>query len=320
MFHRHKPFRFGLLSHNTSPTLSSLVEQAYRAEQVGYSVFLLPDHLEDHFAPALALAAVAQATTTIRIGSCVFNNDFRHPVLLAKEVATLDQLSGGRLEFGLGAGWMQSEYERVGLSFDAPSVRIERLAEALQMIKALLTEETVTFSGNYYVLSGTLGRRPEPVQNPYPPLYLGGSGKKMLQLAAREASCVNIVPRIRKGERSEHMNNLLDMDDSTPQSLSQKLSWIREAAGLRAPSLELSIVLMEVEMTDEREQGLHRLAAQYGVDTQAIEDSPFFLVGTPEQVSEKVWHIREQFGISHIVVWEEHCASLAPVVARLTGQ
>lgn len=116
------------------------------------------------------------------------------------------------------------------------------------------------------------------------------------------------------------MNNLLDMDDSTPQSLSQKLSWIREAAGLRAPSLELSIVLMEVEMTDEREQGLHRLAAQYGVDTQAIEDSPFFLVGTPEQVSEKVWHIREQFGISHIVVWEEHCASLAPVVARLTGQ
>jgi len=319
MTQHHKPFRFGLLSHNTSPSQDYLVAQALRAEQAGYATFLLPDHLEDQFAPALALAMVAQATTSIRMGSCVFDNDFRHPALLAKDVATLDQLSHGRFEFGLGAGWMQSEYECIGLTFDRPIVRIDRLAEAIQIVKALLTEETVTFSGQYYSITGMRGL-PKPLQKPYPPIYLGGSGKRMLQLAAREASCVGIVPRIKKAERGEHMNDLLDIDDATPEALQQKISWIREAAGPRFAELELNIVLLDVQVTDEREQTQRTLAERYGASAQALQDSPFFLIGNYEQICEKLWQIRERFGCSYIVTWEEHLESLAPVVAHLTGR
>src|ERR1700736_757948 len=131
----HRPFRFGVITHNTNPSLDALVARARLAERLGYSTFLIPDHLGDQFDTSLALALVAQATSTLRIGSFVFANDFRHPALLAKTAATLDVLSGGRFELGLGAGWMRSEYERVGLAFDSPGVRIERMAEALQIIK-----------------------------------------------------------------------------------------------------------------------------------------------------------------------------------------
>jgi probable F420-dependent oxidoreductase len=319
MTHQHKPFRFGLLSHNTSPSSHHLVEQARRAERAGYSTFLVPDHLEDQFAPALALAMVAQATTSIRIGSCVFDNDFRHPVLLAKDIATLDHLSNGRFEPGLGAGWMRSEYEHIGLPFDRPAVRIDRLAEAIQIVKALLTQETATFSGTYYTITGMRGL-PEPLQKPHPPLHLGGSGKRMLQLAAREASCVGIIPRIKQDERGEHMNALLDMDDAAPAMLHQKIAWIREAAGPRFAELELNIVLMDVQVTDEREQIQQTLAERYAVSPQTIQDSPFFLIGNLEQISEKLWQIREQFGFSYIAAWEEHLESLAPIVAHLTGR
>jgi probable F420-dependent oxidoreductase len=319
MTHQHKPFRFGLLSHNTSPSLEYLVALARRAEQAAYATFLLPDHLEDQFAPALALAMVVQATTSIRIGSCVFDNDFRHPVLLAKDVATLDHLSHGRFELGLGAGWMQSEYEHIGLSFDRPAVRINRLTEALQIVKALLTEETVSFSGQYYSINGMHGL-PKSLQKPYPPFYLGGSGKRMLQLAAREASCVGIVPRIKKTERGDHMNDLLDMDDAAPEALQQKISWIREAAGSRFAELELNIVLMDVQVTNARDQAQQTLAERYGTSAQAIQDSPFFLIGTLEQIREKLWQVREQFGFSYIAAWEEHLELLAPAVVHLTGR
>lgn len=319
MTYQHKPFRFGLLSHNTSPSLEHLVAQARQAEQAGYAIFLLPDHLEDQFAPALALAMVAQATTSIHIGSCVFDNDFRHPAMLAKDVATLDHLSHGRFELGLGAGWMQSEYEHIGLSFDRPAVRIARLAEAIQIVKALLTEETVSFSGQHYSIN-SMHSLPRPLQTPFPPIYLGGSGKRMLQLAAREASCVGIVPRIKKAERGEYMNDLLDMDDAVPDALQQKISWIREAAGPRSTDLELNIVLMEVQVTDAREQAQQTLADRYGASAQAIQDSPFFLVGSHEQIREKLWQVREQLGFSYITAWEEHLEALAPVVAHLTGR
>lgn len=319
MTRQHKPFRFGLLSHNTSPSLDYLVALARRAEQAGYAIFQLPDHLEDHFAPALALATVALATTSIRIGSCVFDNDFRHPALLAKDVATLDHLSHGRFELGLGAGWMQSEYEHIGLSFDRPAIRIARLTEALQIVKALLTEETVSFSGQYYSINAMHGL-PRPLQQPHPPVYLGGSGKRMLQLAAREASCVGIVPRIKQAQRGDYMNDLLDMDDAAPEALQQKISWIREAAGPRFTELELNIVLMEVQLTDAREQAQQTLANRYGTSAQSIQNSPFFLVGSHEQMREKLWQVRELLGFSYITAWEEHLEALAPVVAHLTGR
>ena len=188
----HRPFRFGVVTHNTNASLDALVARARLAEHLGYSTFLIPDHLGDQFDTSLALALVAQATRTLRIGSFVFANDFRHPALLAKTAATLDVISGGRFELGLGAGWMQSEYEQIGFAFDTPRVRIDRLVEALWVIKGLFSDDPVTFAGTHYQIVGMRGH-PSPVQRPLPPILLGGNGKRILSVAAREADIVSIL-------------------------------------------------------------------------------------------------------------------------------
>src|SRR5260370_2988009 len=161
----HRQFRFGIVTHNTNASLDALVARARLAEHLGYSAFLIPDHLGDQFDTPLALALVAQATSTVRVGSFVFANDFRHPALLAKTAATLDVISGGRFELGLGAGWMQSQYQQVGLAFATPRVRIDHPVEALQSIKGLLSGDPVTFSGIHYQITNMRGH-PSPVQRP----------------------------------------------------------------------------------------------------------------------------------------------------------
>ncbi len=319
MIARQRPFRFGIISHNTSPSLPMLIERARRAEQLGYATFLLPDHLEDQFAPALALAMVASATATLRMGSLVFDNDFRHPALLAREAATLDILSNGRFELGLGAGWMQSEYEQVGLTFDRASVRIERLAEALQIIKSLLTEEVTSFAGKHYRVSGLHGL-PWPVQRPHPPIHVGGSGRRMLTLAAQEATSVGFIPRLRETTRGENMNALIDIEDASEEAMLKKVQWVREAAGSRFADLELNIVLMEAQVTDQRDLAVQQLADRYEISEEQIMATPFLLVGSAEQISEDLWAARERYGISYIVIWEDYMERFAPIVAQLTGR
>lgn len=319
MIARQRAFRFGVISHNTSPSLPMLIERARQAEQLGYATFLLPDHLEDQFAPALALAMVAFATTTLRVGSLVFDNDFRHPALLAKEAATLDILSNGRFELGLGAGWMQSEYEQIGLTFDRASVRIERLAEALHIIKSLLTEEATSFAGKHYRVSGLHGL-PRSVQRPHPPIHVGGSGRRMLTLAAQEATSVGFIPKLRSAVRGEHMNALLDIEDVSPEATMMKVQWVREAAGSRFADLELNIVLMEAQVTEQRDLAVQDLAARYGISEAQVMATPFLLAGSAEQISEELWAARERYGISYIVIWEDYMEQFAPVVAQLTGR
>src|SRR5437588_7455621 len=173
-----RPFRFGVVA-ESAPSREAWIELVRRSEDLGYATFLLADHYVNEFPPIAALMAAADAASTIRIGSIVFNNDFRHPVLLAKEVATLDLLSGGRFELGIGAGWHRPEYEQTGLPFDRAGVRISRLEEALRIIKQFFTEESVTFVGSHYRVTD-LKAFPKPVQRPYPPLLMGGGGKRLL--------------------------------------------------------------------------------------------------------------------------------------------
>lgn len=312
------PFRFGILSHNTSPSHTTFVERVRRAEGEGYNIFLVPDHLGDVFAPMLAMTWAAAITTTLRLGSCVFDNDFRHPVLLAKDAATLDVFSGGRLELGLGAGWMQSEYEQIGLAFDRPGVRIERLAEAVSIIKRYLQGETVTFAGQHYTLS-EMPALPLAIQHPHPPILMGGSGKRMLTLAAQEATSVSLIPKIRSIARGDHMNDLLDMADILPEATQQKITWIREAAGPRFADLELSIVPIDVLVTD-RQSDLSAFAGRYGLSEEQMQKTPFLLAGSIEQICDKLFYMRTQYGISYIAIWEDFLMQLAPVVKQLTGR
>ncbi len=315
----HRPFRFGIFSHNTSPSKHVLVDQARKAESLGYSTFLVPDHLGDQFSSALALAMTASATTSLRIGSFVFANDFRHPVLLAKDAATLDVLSDGRFEFGLGAGWMRLEYEQAGMRFDPAGMRISRMEEALHIIKSLFTGSPLTFSGNHYSVIGLNGL-PQPIQKPRPPIFVGGSGKRMLSLAAQEADIVGFAPKTQAARVETHMNDTLDMTDAMASALAQKVAWVRQSAGDRFFELELNIVVLDAVITPNRQVGAEQLATRYGVSSGQVLTSPHFLIGSVDQICQDIWARREQYGFSYLVVWEEHLESFAPIVARLANK
>src|SRR6266700_1113127 len=192
-----RPFRFSV-QERSAYTARPWRDRARAVESMGYSTLYLPDHFGDQLGPIAALMAAADATTTLRIGSLVFDNDYRHPVVLAKEAATLDLLSEGRLDFGIGAGWMVYDYEQSGIPFDSAGTRIDRLAEGLTIIKRLFAGGEVSFAGRHYSISGIEGA-PLPVQKPHPPIVIGGGGRKMLELAAREANTVNVNFDLRAG-------------------------------------------------------------------------------------------------------------------------
>lgn len=308
-------FQFGVLMHNTETTAmakETLLAKAQLAEDLGYATVLLPDHLSDTFSPGLMLAAIASVTSRIRLGSCMYNADLRHPVQLAKEAATLDILSDGRFEFGVGAGQMRSEYEQAGRVFDPFPLRLERLVESLQLMKQLFTEESVTFHGTHYAVTD-LQALPRPIQRPHPPIFMGGGGKHMLWLAAREADIIGLAPKGRS------YGSGLEMRDALLPATVQKLAWLRQAAGDRLTHLEVSIQIIDMAITPDRKQGAARLAVRYGFSTEELLASPHFLVGTIEQICDDLQARREQYGISYIVVWEEHLQALAPIVARLAN-
>ena len=246
-----RPFRFGVIVYQAK-SKDEWVAKSQRAENLGYSTFLVPDHLEDQLAAVPALVAAAEATSSIRLGSSVFDNDFRHPVMLAKEAATIDLLSGGRFELGIGAGWAQSEYEQAGISFDAGSTRVSRLEEALHIIKGLFAEEPLNFSGKYYTVTNLEGF-PKPIQRPNPPIFVGGGGKRILSIAAREANIIGFGPRTRADGSG------LDAPDATSGATERKVAWVRQAAGERFNELELNAIVFTVVVTDQRKQASEQL-------------------------------------------------------------
>lgn len=313
---KQRPFRFGVSVHG-SKSRAEWIDVARRTEELGYSTLLIPDHLGDQLSPIPALVAAADATNTLRVGSLVFDNDFRHPVMLAKEAATLDVLSSGRLELGLGAGWMKPEYERAGIPFERAGVRIERMEEAIRIVKGLFADGPVDFAGHYYTVTGFEGF-PKPVQRPHPPLHIGGGGQRLLSIAAREADIVGFIPRARDDGQGQ------DLTDATPEALEQKIAWVREAAGERFADLELGILVAQVLTTEDREQAAQfiasTLAAGFNVSTDVILQAPYLLLGTVDQICEDLLVRRERYGISYISVFEPSLEALAPVVARLAGQ
>lgn len=312
----YRPFRFGL---EVRPAASKddWAAKARRAEDTGYAILLLPDHLGDHFAPGPALMAAADVTTTLRLGSYVYDNDFRHPVVLAKEAATLDVLTGGRFELGLGAGWRASEYQQAGIPFDAASVRVERTEETLHIIKGLFSDGPVDFTGKYYTITHLEGF-PKPVQRPHPPILIGGGSKRMLSIAGREADIVSLNFRARGSES-------LDMT-----SMEQKLTWVRQAAGDRFNDLEFNLHTFAVVVTERPQEAAQQVAPfmrafigatkDDAVTAEQVLASPHFLIGSVDQISEELLSYREKYGISYITVHERDMDAFTPVMARLAGK
>lgn len=316
----HRQFRFGVIGeHAASP--ETLLATAQQAEQLGYHTFLLRDHFVrepfgDQLAPLVALAAVAAATRSLRVGTLVLANDYRHPVLLAKEAATLDALSGGRFELGLGAGWLREEYDQAGIPFDAAGSRVDRLAEALTILKGLLSGEEVTFQGEHYSVAA-LTTFPPARQQPHPPLLVGAGSRRMLQLAGREADIVGILPKALPG------GGISDaVDERTPATMTRKVAWVREAAAERSREVELSMVISP-ELTGDPAGAAERFAAArgwHGLPAATVLAMPSVFLGPAEAIAEQMVARREQYGFSYYVVSDADLAAFAPVVELLSGR
>ena len=310
-----RPFRFGV-NVRTAGSAAEWAEKARRVEALGYSVLLVPDHLTDLLAPLPALVAAATATTRLRVGTAVLNNDFRHPVLTAREAATLDVLCDGRLELGLGAGHMRSEYEQTGLSFDPGATRVERLAEAVVILRRLLEGETVTFAGRHYHVTGhTI--HPRPVQRPHPPIFIGGNAPRLLEVAAKEGDIVGLTGiAFRRGGTEP------DVSDFRAAIVDQRVAFVRKAAGARVERVELSALVQRVIVTDDRRKAAEELATgRWG--TLAPDDvlaTPYVLIGTIDEMVDQLRARRERWGISYVMTHEAFIDALAPVVARLAGR
>jgi probable F420-dependent oxidoreductase len=312
---KYRPFRFGVVI-SSAHSREEWIAKAQKAESLGYSTLLLPDHLATpQLYPSVALLSAAEATHSLRIGTCVIDNDFRHPAELAKEMATLDLLSNGRLELGIGAGWRRSSYDKAGVVFDPPEARINRLEESIHILKGLFSDSPVTFSGTYYHITDLNGL-PKPVQRPHPPILIGGGGKKILSLAAREADIICLNP-IARSER-----NVLDMQDATPEKTAQKITWIRNAAGVRFDALELGCLVFEVAIVDSQQRPSVLKATS--VSALIVGDQPlqgiYALIGTEEQICAQIMTNREQFGISYLLLFEKDMETFAPIAARLSRQ
>ena len=274
----------------------------------------MADHLADTFAPFSALAVAAQAAPTLRVGPLVLNNDFRHPVVVAREVATLDLLTDGRVELGLGAGYADTEYLEAGLRFDKGAVRVSRLAESVAIITRLLSGEAVTFHGAHYEIAGHRVY-PLPVQKPRPPVLLGGNGRELLTLAAREADIVSLT-----GVTFMSAGRPASLSGFSPAGFSQRVEWVRTAARDRVKQPTLNILIQQVVVTDTPRKAAESLASQFPSRTvDEISESPFFLLGPTEHLVEVLQERRERWGISYVVVFDRSVDDFAPVVARLAG-
>ncbi len=308
-----RPFRFGVQA-SAAPDRRVWRSLARQAEDLGYAVLSVADHLDDQFATTPAIMAAADATSTIRLGAMVFCNDYHHPVVLAKEAATLDLLSDGRLELGLGAGWMTTDYEAAGIPLDSPSRRVDRLGEAVAVIKGLFGEGPLDFDGEHYRIRGLEGT-PKPRQRPHPPIVIGGGGRQVLTLAAREADTIGLNINLRHGRIDATSGRT-----ATAAATEQKLQWIRDAAGERFPSLELQTRIHLAAVTDDRWSLAEAIGPALGLTAEQAIESPHGLAGTVDEIVEQCLARRARWGISYITVPVDAMVEMAPVVERLRGR
>ncbi|MDG2428907.1 MAG: TIGR03621 family F420-dependent LLM class oxidoreductase [Acidimicrobiales bacterium] len=306
-----RSFRFSLQASAPRPA-AEWRELGRRAEDLGYSALSVSDHLDAEMDPLVALAVTAEATRDLRLTTCMLNNDFRHPLLLAKQIATLDLLSDGRVEFGLGAGWKATDYDQSGIELASPGVRISRLAESVQILKQCFNEGSFDFDGDHYNVRNHDGQ-PTCVQSPHPPLLLGGGGRKVLSLAACEAQIIGINANLFAGVIDASVGA-----SATLEATDEKLIWIEEAAGGRFNDIELQTRVHMSQITDDPVGLAELMAPALGLDAEAALSSPHVLVGSMGQCVETLLSWRERWGLTYIVLNEDSMVDFGPVVEALT--
>ena len=305
-------FRFALQASGAASP-AAWRDLARKTEDLGFSTLYVPDHLDDQWAPMVACAVAAEATTTLRVGTLVLDNDFRHPVLVAKEAATLDVVTGGRFEFGMGAGWMTTDYDQSGIPMDRPSVRVARLAESLEIMRAMWETGSATFSGEHYQVTEAKGT-PTPVTAGGPPLVIGGGGKRILTLAGQYADIVSVVPSLAAGHIGPEV-----AAEAVADKYVERVRWAREAAGDRAGEIELQCWTVAVQVVPNANEVIEALASVFDLTPDQLRAAPLALIGTTGEIIETLRKRREELGFSYIVVHEAEMDALAPVIAELAG-
>ena len=307
-----RPFRFGVMA-ATARSSAEWTETARKAEDLGYATLLMPDHFGDQLSPIAALATAAAVTDSLRVGALVFANDFRHPSVLAKEAATIDLLSDGRLEVGVGAGWMIEDYTWTGMVHDRPGVRIDRMIEAIEVLRGLWGDDLFSFGGDHYTITEMNGM-PKPVQPGGPPIIVGGGARRVLSTAARLADIVGVNPNVGEGKVGPEAIASMSAD-----ATDEKLGWIREAAGGRFDDIEISILKFVTIVTDDRDAVAAKVGGAMGMDAATLLASPHTIVGSAEQVADELIEQRERWQGSYVTVRSDAFESFAPVVAALAG-
>ncbi len=307
-----RPFRFGVMAAKARSS-TGWTETARTAEGLGYSTLVMPDHLGDQLSPTPALAAAAAVTETLRVGTLVFANDFRHPAVLAKETATLDLLSDGRLEVGVGAGWMTEDYTWTGVTHDRAGVRIDRMIEAIQVLRGLWADESFSFDGAHYTITDLNGL-PKPVQAGGPPIVVGGGAKRVLSTAARMADIVGVNPNVGSGKFGPEATASM-----SAEATDEKLGWVRAAAGERFDDIEISILKFVTIVTDDRDGVAAKVGGAMGMDAATLLASPHTIVGSAAQIVDELVEQRERWQGSYVTVQSDALEAFAPVVAALAG-
>lgn len=304
-------FRFATELHAPFPDMTWL-ESARDVEQLGYSTVFLPDHFDEGPGPISAMAAIAAVTSTLNVGTLVFDCDFRHPAVLARELATVDVISEGRLEVGLGAGWKALDYERSGISMDRAGVRVSRLQEHAAVLKGLWAEGGFNFAGEHYTITDMDGS-PAPHRPGGPPILVGGGAPRLLRWAGAAADIVGVNASIHSGEIDQAAAL-----DAAPERIDEKVGWLREGAGERFHDLEINAWLAAAELTEDTTlPGV--MAELFGTDEASFRQSPLALVGAAGEVAEALHQRRERWGYSYHVIPGDKAHDFAPVVASLTG-
>lgn len=291
----------------------SWADSVREVESLGYSTMFVPDHFDEGIGPITAMATAVAITTTLKVGSLVFDCDYRHPAVLARELATIDLLSGGRLEVGLGAGWKQLDYDRAGIPMDPPKVRVDRMIEHVTIIKALFADEPVTFCGEHYTITDLDGT-PKPHRAGGPPIILAGGAKRVLSFAARTADIVGINASIHSGAIDTAAAH-----DAMPSSIDQKASWVRAAAGERFDDLEINAWLSVAEIVDDTMGFAEMMSGLFEAPAQDVLDSPLTLIGSVSEVIERLHARRERWGYSYTVIPGDKVRDFAPVVQQAAG-
>jgi probable F420-dependent oxidoreductase len=274
----------------------------------------MPDHFTDQLAPVPALMSVADATSKLRVGALVWDNDYKHPVVLAKELATMDLLSDGRLELGIGAGWMISDYEQSGIPYERAGLRIDRMIEGIDVMKGCFAEGAFSYAGKHYTITNYNGS-PKPIQAPCPPILIGGGGKRVLTYAAQVADIIGINATMSAGAVGPEAISTM-----TAEAVDEKVDIVRDAVGSRINHVEMNIRAFMVNITDDAAGAISRLAKGIGVEERMVAETPFALMGPPSKLIEDLIARRERWGFSYVIVGGEDIEKFAPVVAALSGK